>query len=183
MLCDCFSVRSSAMADEIAARYAKLRIEEDEGGIVDLGAINSSVVPDKFHLMLIGRLVTDRPYNLEAFKNTMIRDWTLTDKVVIRVLAPNLYAFQFFHWRDKEKVLKGRPWCFDNMLLILKEVEGDEQPEQVALYHSPFWVRVKHLPFNCRSDEDVKELVANWGEVLEIEEDLLGLDRFRRVRL
>ncbi|XP_021721237.1 uncharacterized protein LOC110688781 [Chenopodium quinoa] len=171
------------MAEDLISRYENLRLEEDEGGIVDLGDVDSSNSQENFNLLLIGRLVTERPYNVEAFKATMTKVWALSRKIVIRVLGPNLFAFQFFHWRDKQKVLDGRAWCFDNLLLVLKEVEGDKQPERIALYHSPFWVRIKHLPFNCRSDSDVRELVSNLGEVLEIEEDLLGLDRYRRVRV
>ncbi|XP_021747549.1 uncharacterized protein LOC110713404 [Chenopodium quinoa] len=169
--------------DDILERYANLKLDDEDGGVVDLGGVDIMPSKEKFHLLLIGRLVTDRPYNVEAFKNTMTTTWCLRNKLIIRVLGPNLYAFQFFHWRDKERVLNGRPWCFDNKLIVMKEVEGDEQPDQVSLYHSPFWVRIKNLPFNCRTDDDVKEIVANWGEVMEVEEDILGLDRFRRVKL
>ncbi|XP_021775173.1 uncharacterized protein LOC110739027 [Chenopodium quinoa] len=171
------------MADDIVSRYANLKLDDEDEGVVDLGVVESSSLTKKFHLSLIGRLVTERPYNVEAFKNTMMKVWALQDNLVIRVLGPNLYAFQFFHWRDKEKVKAGRPWCFDNLLLVLREVEGDEQPEKIPLFHCLFWVRIQFLSFNCRSDEDVKELVANWGEVLELEEDTLGLDRFRRAKI
>lgn len=104
------------------------------------------------------------------------------NKMIIRSIGVNLYAFQFFHWHDKEKVLEGRPWCFKNILLILNEANGDEQPEKVTLTHSPFWVRISDLPFNCRSDSDIRAITASFGEVLEIDNDDLGLERFRRVQ-
>ncbi|XP_021760595.1 uncharacterized protein LOC110725422 [Chenopodium quinoa] len=66
---------------------------------------------------------------------------------------------------------------------MTKEVDGTEQPEKIPLYHSPFWIRIKHLPLNCRSNSNVKELVSNMGEVVEIEEDPLGLDCTRRVKV
>lgn len=31
------------------------------------------------------------------------------------------------------KVLDGRPWCFDDMLVLLKEADGDEQPNHVSI--------------------------------------------------
>ncbi|XP_021721964.1 uncharacterized protein LOC110689486 [Chenopodium quinoa] len=171
------------MADDLVSRYANLNLEDEENGVVDLGATDALPMNDKFNLLLIGKVMIDRPYNVDAFKATITKVWVLTNEIVIRVLGPNLYAFLLFHWRDKEKVLSGRPWCFDNMLIVIKEVEGDEQPERIALCHSPFWVRIKFLPFNCRSDTDVKEIAWNLGEVLEIEEDKLRLDRFRRVKV
>lgn len=68
-------------------------------------------------------------------------------------------------------MLQGRPWCFENILIDMKEVEGDEQPEEVNLTHSPFWVRVKKLPFNCQSDAHVRALVAGMGTIMKIEQD------------
>lgn len=151
--------------------------------MVDLGGTEDVDIKEKLALLLVGRLVTDRSFNIEAFKRTMTKVWAPTNNLVIRVIGPNLFAFQFFHWRDKEIVLNGRPWCFENHLLILKEVEGDEQPEHVSLTHSPFWIRVCKLPFNCRSNNDIKAITAGLGEFMEIEDDVLGLDRFRRIRL
>lgn len=46
------------------------------------------------------------------------------------------------------RVLEGRPWCFNNMLVLLKEANGDEQPDQVTINQYPLWVQIKNLPFN-----------------------------------
>lgn len=171
------------MAEEIVSQYASLNLDDDDDDVVDLRTIESNDSKDKFSLLLIGKLICDRPFNVEAFKRTMTSVWAPENGLVIRVLGPNLFGFQFFHWKDKDKVFHGRPWCWDNKLILLKEVEEDEQPERVTLSSSPFWVHVKKLPFNCRSDADVAALVAGMGEVMEIEPDLLGLDRIRRVRV
>lgn len=64
------------------------------------------------------------------------------------------------------------PWCFENNLVLPREIEGDEQPEQVIITHSLFWVRVTNLPFNCRSNENIKALTARLREFLEIKKDL-----------
>ena len=103
--------------------------------------------------------------------------------LVIRALIPNLYAFQFYHWKDMMKVLEGCLWCFDNMLNILKEADCDEQPGQVKITHSLFWVRIKNLLFNYRTNNIVKALIGNMGEILEIEEDGLGIGRYKRVKV
>lgn len=60
---------------------------------------------------------------------------------------------------------------------------NNEQPEKIPLYHSTFCVRIKHLPFNYRLDEDFKEVVANWGEIMKVEEHVLDLNRFRPVKV
>ena len=170
------------MAEEITDIVSNLRIDEEEEQILDLDALNSNSEA-VVSLLLMGRLLTERSYNVEAFKRTITSVWAPAHGLVIRVLSPNLYAFQFFHWRDMKKVLDGRPWCFDNMLILLKEADGDEQPDQVTLNHSPFWVRIKNLPFNTRSNEVIRALVGSMGEILEIEEDVLGFGRYRRVKV
>lgn len=44
-------------------------------------------------------------------------------------------------------------------------------------------MRVLRLPFNCRSDIHVKALKEGMGDFIEIEEDYLGQDRYRRIIL
>lgn len=82
--------------------------------------------------------MTNRAFNLEAFKRTMSQAWGVSKNVIIRAIETCLFVFQFFHWRDKEKVLDDRPWCFDQHLLALNEITGNEQPSQVPLSCSPF---------------------------------------------
>lgn len=65
----------------------------------------------------------------------------------------------------------------------MKEIDGDEQPDKISITHSPFWVRIKNLPLNCRSDEHVKVLVRDMGEILDLEEDVIGIGRYRRVKI
>ena len=170
------------MAEEISDIVSRLRIDTEEEEVIDAALLNPNPV-NNVSLLLLGRLLTERSFNVEAFKRTITTVWAPTHGLVIRVLRPNLFAFQFYHWKDMMKVLDGRPWCFDNMLVVLKEADGDEPPDQVTLYDSPFWIRLKNLPFNMRSDAVVRALIGNLGEILEIEEDVLGFGRYRRVKV
>ncbi|KAL2898863.1 Urease accessory protein UreG [Bienertia sinuspersici] len=43
------------------------------------------------------------------------------------MVETNLFVLQFSSKTDKEKVMHGRPWFFDNQLLVLKEINGDDQ--------------------------------------------------------
>ena len=170
------------MAEEITTFVSNLRLDEEEEQILDFDTINPNY-EKTVSLLLIGKLLTERSFNVEAFKRTITTVWEPIHGLVIRALRPNLFAFQFFHWRDMMKVLNGCPWNFDNMLVLLKEADGDEPPDQVTLNQSPFWVRLKNLPFNMRSDNVVKALIGNMGDIIEIEEDVLGFGRFRRVKV
>lgn len=65
----------------------------------------------------------------------------------------------------------------------MNEVSGDEQPTEVPLNHSPFWVRIRNLPFNCRSNDHVKAVASCLGELVEVEDDDIGIDKYCRVRV
>ncbi|KAL2906175.1 Cobalt-precorrin-5B C(1)-methyltransferase [Bienertia sinuspersici] len=40
------------------------------------------------------------------------------------MVETNIIVFQFFSSVDKEKVIQGSPWLFDNQLLKMKEIDG-----------------------------------------------------------
>lgn len=108
------------MPEELTQYFSKLRLDDEEETVLDLEILNPNTNGDKLALLLLGRILTERSYNIEAFKRTITSVWAPPHGLVIRVLSPNLYAFQFFHWKDLKKVMDGRPWCFDNMLILLK---------------------------------------------------------------
>lgn len=172
------------MADVLVEQCSKLNIESGtEEDVIDLVDDSEEVVDEKLSLRLVGRLFTEKPVNFEALKRTMSLVWSLREGVVIRPIESNLFLFQFFHWKDREKVLNGRPWCFEQRLLILQEIDVDAQPSSLALKSSPFWIRLYNLPFSCRSKEKVATIARGIGEILEIEDDFLELSPFRRVRV
>ncbi|XP_048504264.1 uncharacterized protein LOC125499468 [Beta vulgaris subsp. vulgaris] len=171
------------MAAELIEQCAKLNIEDEENEIVDLGTVKSGDARLKTSLMLVGKVISERAVNLDALQRTMSQIWALHRNLVVRAIDSNTFVFQFFHWKDKEKILAGRPWSFDQKLLVLNEIVGDEQPSQVVLDSSPFWVRLYNLPFNCRAAEEVKAIASCLGEVLEVDLDDFGLERFCRVKI
>lgn len=59
-------------------------------------------------LLLLGQVVTERNFNVEAFKKTMTQAWAVKKRIVIRMIGSDRFIFQFLHWKDKEKVLAGK---------------------------------------------------------------------------
>lgn len=58
------------MAEEIANSVSRLRIDEEEDQILDLETINPNS-ENQVSLLLIGKLLTERSYNVDAFKKTI----------------------------------------------------------------------------------------------------------------
>lgn len=51
----------------------------------------------------------------------------------------------------KSKVMDGCPWSFDNKMLLLKEITGDEQPSKVTFTKCQFRIRLSGVPFSLRN--------------------------------
>lgn len=68
---------------------------------------------------LVGRFLTRRPIHTAIMKGRLSTIWQPGRGVAIRVLDSSLFLFQFFRWRDVNKVYAGGPWHFDGHLLIL----------------------------------------------------------------
>ncbi|XP_021738182.1 uncharacterized protein LOC110704671 [Chenopodium quinoa] len=112
------------------------------------------------------------------------RLWRLSDDVAIRVIDSNLFVFQFFNDEDKQRFLDGRTWTFDKQILLLKSMDGDEQPSEIVIEKCPFWVRVLDVPFGRRNEAFAREVGEAVGGFLEFdEEDPQGWDEFMRIKV
>lgn len=63
------------MADELSEKWDTLNLDDDNADVVNLGAVDASKLDDRVSLMLVGILLTDRGFNGEAFKRTMMHAW------------------------------------------------------------------------------------------------------------
>lgn len=171
------------MAEDLVEKCAKLNIIPKEDDIVDLGDGFEEDQDDKLSLRLVGRVLTDKPLNFEAVKRTFLHVWNLKEGVIIRSLGANLFVFQLFHWKDRDRIIVGRPWCFENRLLVLQEIDENVQPSDMVLNFSPFWIRFYNLPFGYRSNDKIRAIAAAVGEVMGVEDDFLDICPFRRVRV
>lgn len=50
-----------------------------------MGGTESGETQPKVSLMIVGRLIMDRAFNIDAFKKTMMQSWGVSNKVVMRI--------------------------------------------------------------------------------------------------
>lgn len=74
---------------------------------------------------IIGKLVSDRVIGKEVICSMMGKIWKMGKTFSFHILSPNLFLVSFESQADwkKKKILKGRPWLFDNYLFLLKPYE------------------------------------------------------------
>lgn len=96
------------MVDDLIQRCANLTIMEEEE-IISLSGDADERCNRDISLSIVGKVLTDRPYNFDAFKRTMNQIWAISKGAIFRPIENNLFAVQFAHARDRAKILDGSP--------------------------------------------------------------------------
>lgn len=162
-----FKIRKEASQDQGVEVQGKA--EEDVLEWIDQGE-DEEVENDKVELGLIGRLWTQRNPNPNAFITTMKSVWYVKHGVDIVNIGRNLYQIQFFHWKDKLKILQGQPWHFDKFPLVLAEIDKAIKPSDLEIFYLPIWVRFYDIPFKGRDNEANAMILGNSiGRFMEME--------------
>lgn len=73
---------------------------------------------------LVLLLLTDKPYNIQAFWHTMRRAWKLTQPLKFQDLRGNISLVEFKSIQDKKSIIRDGHWSFDKHLVLLSEVDG-----------------------------------------------------------
>ncbi|XP_021726128.1 uncharacterized protein LOC110693273 [Chenopodium quinoa] len=174
------------MADKLLNDFEKIKLTEEESKVIGerLIASEDEGTKNQIALSLVGKLLTSKHFNVEAMKRTLTSVWKLHNNVVIKMVESNLFVFQFFNDVDKEKLIDGSPWFFDGKLLLLKDIDGEEQPSEVVFQYVPMWVRLLDVPFSKRNRRNLTEIGDFLGIFLEIDEtEPLGIGEFMRMKV
>ncbi|KAH9697145.1 CCHC-type domain-containing protein [Citrus sinensis] len=173
---------------EINTGYTHISLEEEEeGGLIvkgdDVNERGPGTIDSRF--CLVGRFLTDKVISFPAMKNTMASLWRPVKGVCIKDLSPTLFLFQFFHEVDVKRVLESGPWTFDQHILILKRLKENEQPQNVLLCFTSFWIQVYNLPIGFMSEKILKDIGNYIGTFLESDaHKLMGVWRnYMRIRV
>ncbi|KAF5464529.1 hypothetical protein F2P56_014601 [Juglans regia] len=173
------------MEDSLQNLYQRLSLTEKENEEV---VVEPEKLADEFvssGRCLILKLFTERHYHREIFKGTMRKAWHLVLGVKFRDLDSTLMLAEFESIKDKEKVLRGGPWSFDNHLVLMAEVDGRSQVHQIKLTTAAFWVRIHDLPLMARTEYVGRLLGSKMGTVEEVDVEAgdMKWGQFLRVRV
>lgn len=161
--------------------------EEEEGGLIVEGddVNDGGQVKFDFRHCLVCRFLTDKVINFPAMKNTMASLWRPGKGVCIKDLSPTLFLFQFFHEIDVKRVLESGPWTFDQHILIVKRLEENDQPQNVPLWFTSFWIQIYNLPIGFIYEKVLKDIGSYIGTFLGSDKhNLMGVWRnYMRIRV
>lgn len=134
------NLRRCGMEENIEELYKKLFLmeQEDEELLADVRKLLNERL--KNGLCLLVRVLTERPYNKEAFKTTVKRPCRYIKSLLFCDLSPSIMFVEFSDGRDKAPAVWEGPWFFDKRLVLLKEVDGTLQMHQISFTHALFWI-------------------------------------------
>ena len=134
---------SRTSMQELEDAWANFQLDEEESGGLEV----SSEEVDKaisegtdMRYALIGRLLTDKPINFVAMKNTMASIWEPGKGIAVTKVGAGRYLFQFFHEFDVITVLNNGPWTFNQHILVVRRLMETDQADIVFLNQVTFWV-------------------------------------------
>ncbi|KAL5787998.1 hypothetical protein ACOSP7_004947 [Xanthoceras sorbifolium] len=136
-------------AEGITKLYAGMKLTEEEGEAI---TIQGSVKEDgmkKFLICLVGKLLTAKLPNRDAFRSLIARIWRTAHPVEVENVRNNIFAFYFHNLIDRKRVLIGGPWNFDNALLVLEAPNGYGDFAEMEFRWSEFWIQVHNVPLIC----------------------------------
>lgn len=152
------------------------------GRVIEEG--EQDVGEESFQLSLAGKLWTETPFNVRAFKTTIVDAWKLKKPVEVQELGKNLFLFIFSTKRDLDKILNSGLWSFDRNILVLNRIFGTEQPSEMALDSTSLWIKVYDLPLRLRSIAMVTRLGNTVGVFEEADtRDPNRLGKFMRLKV
>ncbi|KAH1091594.1 hypothetical protein J1N35_018851 [Gossypium stocksii] len=110
---------------------ADLRIEdEEESGEAELWEIESeeNSLEQSSSFCLVDCFVTATIINFQLMRTVMANLWHPLGGVTITDIGEKIILFHFYYEVDRDRVVNGSPWTFNNHLLILSMLKVEDSP-------------------------------------------------------
>ena len=105
--------------------------------------------------------------------------------VDIEAVSDNVFTFQFKDEGDRQRVLSGSPWSFDDALIVMEIPVGKGSIETMEFRYADFWIQIHQVPLLCMSRDIGFFLGEMIGDVIEVDSGLSGVcsGNFLRIRV
>ncbi|TXG66747.1 hypothetical protein EZV62_008022 [Acer yangbiense] len=111
-------------------------------------------------LCLVGKVLTTKLVNKEAFINVMTSIWKVSEGVEIEALEGNVFAFHFKNSEDRKYIQSGGPWTFDRAITAFEEPSGIGDIVHMKFNSVEFWVQIHNIPLLCMTEDTVRVVIS-----------------------
>ncbi|CAL1377805.1 unnamed protein product [Linum trigynum] len=99
----------------------------------------------------------------------LTKAWNLRHTFHMTNKENQLYGFLFLDQQDRDKVLRGGPWHYDNNLLIFKKGDAFHKPRMEDFNIMEIWVRIFGLPDALKTTEMAHKIDENFGSLIWVD--------------
>ena len=120
---------------------------------------------------LIGKVLASKTLNKMGVSNIANSSWKPEKGLSVSSWKPNVFICNFDSKEDKIRVLEESLWCVMGYLLVLKNIEKDQNIDELDFSTSPFWIQIHSLPFQKRTLQNIEKIAALLGTLVQVEMD------------
>ncbi|KAL0429069.1 UNVERIFIED_CONTAM: hypothetical protein Sradi_0532900 [Sesamum radiatum] len=142
--------------------------EEKSGVVMPSGVWHSDSEVRGFYL--VGRILSHKAYNSKALKSILQSSFNPSKGMQISFIENGRFLLKFFHIIDRTRVLESGPWAFEKSLIVLVPVCDNENPQEVDLNWSEFYVRIHGLSIGRMTKEVAGFIGAKIGCLKEFDQ-------------
>ncbi|MBA0746606.1 hypothetical protein Gogos_009109 [Gossypium gossypioides] len=163
---------------------ANLRIEDSEEEAWSVHG-DGELLNQRYEFCLVGCFLTASVINSQAMQNTIANLWHSLGGVLILYLGEKCFIFKFYHELDIGRVENGAPWTFTNHLIVFHRLKDNEEPMQVPLISSYFWLQIHDLHSGLFSENMARQFGSFVGKFVEYDAKQIGwgIRNYMRVRV
>ncbi|KAL5851838.1 hypothetical protein ACOSQ3_006956 [Xanthoceras sorbifolium] len=155
--------------DGITKLCANINLLAEEGAVVHIERVEKEDGVKKILLCLVGKLLTTKLTNREAFRALITKIWLTIHAVEVKNFRDSIYAFHFQNAIDRKRVFMGGPWNFDNALLVLEIPSGYGDFSKMRFSHTDFWIQIQYIPLICMTKNISFLIGRRIGQVRDID--------------
>ena len=157
------------MVEELETLWQKLKVTEEEEESVNLGRECTKAANERGKSYLVMKVLSRIRVILDALRKNVRMLWKPNKSIRISVIEEEMFLVEFEDEWDKRRVFEMSPWHYEKQLVLLQDFDEDQDPKDIVLKWSPFWVQMYNLPLKHRTREIGMAIGASLGEVLEVD--------------
>lgn len=112
--------------------WGQLSLTEEEEALPEVDSGSGEEIQRKGKRSLIGKVCSEHNIGKDIIGSTMARIWRISKRPIFQEVDINIFVVTFATHADKQKILEGKPWLFDNVLFLLLPYDGIMQPGQIS---------------------------------------------------
>lgn len=162
---------ASSSSNKLELMYDSLKLMDEEDSCLIIGDEDFSEVVEDNILVLVGKLITEKPFKFHIMKETMASVWRPGRGMRVTEIASNLFWFELFHELDVSRILEDGPWALEQSLLVLHCLQPNESPLEVEFTQSEFWVHAHNIPPGFLIENVAKAIGSHIGELVKVDKN------------